>query len=105
MADEKRRLEARIAELEEDLEEEQVSAEMLNDRLKRATLQVSSSRGSACVLMGEVMLLLLWQQLQQILWNNRRTLVMSSEGHCRTKSKQTWSLSALLKHPHGEHLS
>uniref|UniRef100_A0A8C9WM23 Myosin-9 n=1 Tax=Scleropages formosus TaxID=113540 RepID=A0A8C9WM23_SCLFO len=35
-ADEKRRLEARISQLEEELEEEQSNMELLNDRLKRA---------------------------------------------------------------------
>lgn len=40
LADEKRRLEARIAQLEEELEEEQLNAEMVNDRMKRATVQV-----------------------------------------------------------------
>uniref|UniRef100_A0A668APL2 Myosin-9 n=1 Tax=Myripristis murdjan TaxID=586833 RepID=A0A668APL2_9TELE len=40
MADEKRRLEARIAQLEEELEEEQLNSEMVNDRMKRTTLQV-----------------------------------------------------------------
>lgn len=39
MTDEKRRLEARIVQLEEDLEEEQLNTEMVNDRLKRSTLQ------------------------------------------------------------------
>ncbi|KAL1005916.1 hypothetical protein UPYG_G00065600 [Umbra pygmaea] len=37
--DEKRRLESRIAKLEEELEEEQLSTEMVNDRVKRTTLQ------------------------------------------------------------------
>uniref|UniRef100_A0A8C7RAW2 Myosin-9 n=1 Tax=Oncorhynchus mykiss TaxID=8022 RepID=A0A8C7RAW2_ONCMY len=36
---EKRRLEARIAQLEEELEEEQCNTELVNDRLKRALLQ------------------------------------------------------------------
>lgn len=39
--EEKRRLEARIAQLEEELEEEQNNTELVNDRLKRAVLQVS----------------------------------------------------------------
>ncbi|XP_051802064.1 myosin-9a [Acanthochromis polyacanthus] len=39
LADEKRRLEARIAQLEEELEEEQINTEMVNDRMKRSTLQ------------------------------------------------------------------
>ncbi|KAM3865284.1 myosin-9-like isoform 2-T2 [Diretmus argenteus] len=39
MAEEKRRLEARISQLEEDLEEEQINTDMVNDRLKRTTLQ------------------------------------------------------------------
>lgn len=41
LADDKKRLEARIAQLEEELEEEQLGTEMTNDRLKRATLQVN----------------------------------------------------------------
>ncbi|XP_062304310.1 myosin-9-like isoform X2 [Osmerus eperlanus] len=39
IADEKRKLEARIAQLEEDLEEEHLNTDMVNDRLKRSTLQ------------------------------------------------------------------
>lgn len=39
--EEKRRLEARIAQLEEELEEEQGNTELINDRLKKANLQVS----------------------------------------------------------------
>lgn len=38
--EEKRRLEARIAQLEEELEEEQSNTELVNDRLKKANLQV-----------------------------------------------------------------
>ncbi|XP_066563541.1 myosin-9a isoform X2 [Amia ocellicauda] len=37
--EEKRRLEARIAQLEEELEEEQCNTELVNDRLRRAALQ------------------------------------------------------------------
>ncbi|XP_045562862.1 myosin-9 isoform X1 [Salmo salar] len=37
--DEKRRLDTRIAKLEEELEEEQLNTEMVNDRLRRNTLQ------------------------------------------------------------------
>lgn len=40
LADDKRRLETRITQLEEELEEEQLNTEMVNDRMKRATLQV-----------------------------------------------------------------
>lgn len=53
--EEKRRLEARIAQLEEELEEEQGNTEIINDRLKKANLQVPvqaacASRGSlVCV--------------------------------------------------------
>lgn len=39
--EEKRRLEARIAQLEEELEEEQGNTELVNDRLKKANLQVN----------------------------------------------------------------
>uniref|UniRef100_A0A8C3ALG0 Myosin heavy chain 9 n=1 Tax=Cyclopterus lumpus TaxID=8103 RepID=A0A8C3ALG0_CYCLU len=39
VAEEKRRLEARIAQLEEELEEEQCNTELTNDRLKKAVLQ------------------------------------------------------------------
>lgn len=42
LADEKRRLEARITQLEEELEEEQLNTEMVNDRLRRTTLQVGT---------------------------------------------------------------
>lgn len=38
--EEKRRLESRIAQLEEELEEEQGNTELVNDRLRKATLQV-----------------------------------------------------------------
>ena len=38
--EEKRRLEARIAQLEEELEEEQGNTELVTDRLKKANLQV-----------------------------------------------------------------
>ncbi|XP_031144848.1 myosin-9-like isoform X1 [Sander lucioperca] len=39
LAEEKRRLEARITQLEEELEEEHLNTEMVNDRLKRMALQ------------------------------------------------------------------
>uniref|UniRef100_A0A3Q3VY46 Myosin-9 n=1 Tax=Mola mola TaxID=94237 RepID=A0A3Q3VY46_MOLML len=39
VAEERRRLEARIAQLEEELEEEQCNTELINDRLKKAILQ------------------------------------------------------------------
>lgn len=41
LLDEKRRLEARIAQLEEELEEEQSNMELLNDRFRKTTLQVA----------------------------------------------------------------
>lgn len=41
IAEERRRLEARIAQLEEELEEEQCNSELINDRLKKSMLQVS----------------------------------------------------------------
>lgn len=44
LQDEKRRLEARITQLEEELEEEQLNGEMANDRNKRTTLQVCTRR-------------------------------------------------------------
>lgn len=46
LLDEKRRLEARIAQLEEELEEEQSNMELLNDRFRKTTLQVA--RAAAC---------------------------------------------------------
>lgn len=39
-SEERRRLDARIAQLEEELEEEHLNVELVNDRLKKATLQV-----------------------------------------------------------------
>ncbi|XP_024604143.1 myosin-10 isoform X1 [Neophocaena asiaeorientalis asiaeorientalis] len=44
LLDEKRRLEARIAQLEEELEEEQSNMELLNDRFRKTTLQVGTQR-------------------------------------------------------------
>lgn len=44
LLDEKRRLEARIAQLEEELEEEQSNMELLNDRFRKTTLQVHTRR-------------------------------------------------------------
>ncbi len=40
LLEEKRRLEARIAQLEEELEEEQGNMELLNDRLRKTNMQV-----------------------------------------------------------------
>jgi len=40
LLDEKRRLEARIAQLEEELDEEQNNAELANDRARKSALQV-----------------------------------------------------------------
>lgn len=40
LTDEKRRLEAKIAQLEEELEEEQGNTELVNDRLRKSTQQV-----------------------------------------------------------------
>lgn len=45
--EEKRRLEARIAQLEEELEEEQGNTEIINDRLKKANLQVPVQAAAA----------------------------------------------------------
>lgn len=44
VAEERRRLEARIAQLEEELEEEQCNTELVNDRLKKSMLQVCGDR-------------------------------------------------------------
>ncbi|KAH0629587.1 hypothetical protein JD844_011777 [Phrynosoma platyrhinos] len=43
LLDEKRRLEARIAQLEEELEEEQSNMELLNDRFRKTTLQMEKA--------------------------------------------------------------
>lgn len=42
-AEERRRLEARIAQLEEEVEEEQCNTELMNDRMKKAMLQVGQT--------------------------------------------------------------
>ena len=44
--EEKRRLEARIAQLEEEVDEEQSNTELANERARKSTLQVC---GSSCV--------------------------------------------------------
>ncbi|KAJ6658902.1 hypothetical protein lerEdw1_019538 [Lerista edwardsae] len=46
--EEKRRLEARIAQLEEELEEEQGNTELVNDRLKKANLQKLGTAPNKC---------------------------------------------------------
>lgn len=40
LLDEKRRLESRVSQLEEDLEEEQSNSELVAERQRKATLQV-----------------------------------------------------------------
>lgn len=45
LQDEKRRLEARIAQLEEELEEEQGNMETMSDRVRKATQQVGAAAG------------------------------------------------------------
>lgn len=52
LAEDKRRLEARITQLEEELEEEQLNTEMVNDRLKRSVLQVRT-RGTVDLFIKE----------------------------------------------------
>jgi len=46
LLEEKRRLEARIAQLEEEVEEEQSNAEIANERARKSALQVGSSIGA-----------------------------------------------------------
>uniref|UniRef100_A0A8C7MDH7 Myosin-9 n=1 Tax=Oncorhynchus kisutch TaxID=8019 RepID=A0A8C7MDH7_ONCKI len=55
IAEEKRRLEARIAQLEEELEEEQCNTELVNDRLKRTdqmTVELTAERSTSQRLEG-----------------------------------------------------
>uniref|UniRef100_A0A3B4YKT5 Myosin, heavy chain 10, non-muscle n=1 Tax=Seriola lalandi dorsalis TaxID=1841481 RepID=A0A3B4YKT5_SERLL len=75
LLEEKRRLEARIAQLEEELEEEQGNMEMLNDRFRKTTLQVESklaelegavkSKFKASIAAQEAKILQLEEQLEQ----------------------------------------
>ena len=44
LSDEKRRLEGRVTQLEEELEEEQTNMEQLNDRVRKSTVQVPASQ-------------------------------------------------------------
>lgn len=48
LAEDKRKLEVRIAQLEEELEEEHLNTDMVNDRLKKSTLQVRPHSMSVC---------------------------------------------------------
>lgn len=52
MSDERRRLEAKIQQLEEELDEEQANTETLNDRLRRSVQEVIGfmCRSSTCML-------------------------------------------------------
>lgn len=49
LADEKRRLEAKIQQLEEELEEEQGNMEMLNDKLRKSAQQVHILYGAMTI--------------------------------------------------------
>jgi len=50
MVDEKRRLEARISTLEEELEEEQTNSETLNERSRKAIIQIEQlNTGKLCL--------------------------------------------------------
>lgn len=53
LQDEKRRLEARIAQLEEELEEEQGNMEAMSDRVRKATQQVGDAELKAIPEGGE----------------------------------------------------
>lgn len=48
LLDEKRHLEARIGQLEEELDEEQSNMELLNDRYRKLTLQVGAAWEEGC---------------------------------------------------------
>lgn len=52
MSDERRRLEAKIQHLEEELDEEQANTETLNERLRRSVQEVTElmRRSSTCML-------------------------------------------------------
>ena len=52
LLDEKRRLEARIAQLEEEVEEEQSNAEIANERARKSTLQVGRLAANFCGLVA-----------------------------------------------------
>lgn len=52
LSEEKRRLEAKIAQLEEELEEEQSNMEILNDRLRKSSQQVTRPLQKRESLMG-----------------------------------------------------
>jgi len=50
MVDEKRRMEARIATLEEELEEEQTMSEALNERIRKALIQIEQMNSGKLVI-------------------------------------------------------
>uniref|UniRef100_A0A803W2I7 Myosin heavy chain 10 n=1 Tax=Ficedula albicollis TaxID=59894 RepID=A0A803W2I7_FICAL len=81
LLDEKRRLEARIAQLEEELEEEQSNMELLNERFRKTTLQVSQ---------GWTRSTRSWQQLER---QNKelKTKLQELEGSVKSKFKATIS--------------
>jgi len=57
MVDEKRRLEARISTLEEELEEEQTMSEALNERIRKALIQIEQMNS------GKLNIIFLFYQL------------------------------------------
>jgi len=50
MVDEKRRLEARISTLEEELEEEQTMSEALNERIRKALIQIEQMNSGKLII-------------------------------------------------------
>uniref|UniRef100_A0A803VLX6 Myosin heavy chain 10 n=1 Tax=Ficedula albicollis TaxID=59894 RepID=A0A803VLX6_FICAL len=89
LLDEKRRLEARIAQLEEELEEEQSNMELLNERFRKTTLQVS--QGVPCPLPARA--LSSPNSRQQLERQNKelKTKLQELEGSVKSKFKATIS--------------
>ncbi|XP_036445748.1 myosin-11 isoform X1 [Colossoma macropomum] len=92
-SEEKRRLEARIAHLEEELEEEQGNIESLNERLRRSVQQVDQLTGE---LQAERGVALRSESVrQQLERQNRELKTKLQEAEGQAKSKMKASIAAL----------
>ncbi|NXE69621.1 MYH10 protein, partial [Calcarius ornatus] len=89
LLDEKRRLEARIAQLEEELEEEQSNMELLNERFRKTTLQVSPGQ------------LLLAGTCTEALLAGERSAAQKSENARQQLERQNKELKAKLQELEG----
>ena len=99
LCEEKRRLEARVSQLEEELEEEKTNSELMSERLRKATLQVKELCWRPCYCVTGVWLSR-WRPLQvetlTVQLQGERTLVQKAEATRDHLDKQNKELKTRL---------